>query len=67
VDHRDRPGAVPARAAGQQLGGRADRRGRPLGEVLRVVDAYDAGDVGGRDLAGHYMEAIRWSARATGN
>jgi c-di-GMP-related signal transduction protein len=37
----------------------------PLGEVLRVVDAYDAGDVRGRDLAGQYMEAIRWSARAT--
>ena len=41
-----------------------DRAG-PLGEVLRVVDAYDAGDVSGHDLASHYMEAIRWSARAT--
>ncbi|MFG1607572.1 EAL and HDOD domain-containing protein [Actinoplanes sp. NPDC049265] len=36
-----------------------------LGEVLRVVDAYDAGDAAGADLAGAYMEAIRWSARAT--
>jgi c-di-GMP-related signal transduction protein len=42
----------------------ADGAGR-LGEVLRVVDAYEAGDVRGCDLAGHYMEAIRWSARAT--
>jgi hypothetical protein len=33
---------------------------------LRVL-RYDTGDVGGRDLAGHYMEAIRWSARATDN
>ena len=37
----------------------------PLGEVLRVVDAYDAGDTAGADLATAYMEAIRWSARAT--
>ncbi|GLZ01450.1 HDOD domain-containing protein [Actinoplanes sp. NBRC 103695] len=36
-----------------------------LGEVLRVVDAYDAGDTGGEELANAYMEAIRWSARAT--
>ncbi|MEV6636539.1 HDOD domain-containing protein [Actinoplanes sp. NPDC051470] len=36
-----------------------------LGEVLRVVDAYNAGDTAGADLATAYMEAIRWSARAT--
>jgi c-di-GMP-related signal transduction protein len=35
-----------------------------LGEVLRVVDAYNAGAAAGEDLAGAYMDAIRWSTRA---
>jgi EAL and modified HD-GYP domain-containing signal transduction protein len=39
----------------------------PLGQVLRVVDAYETGyltDIaGGRDMAGRYIDAIRWSAR----
>ena len=40
----------------------------PIGHVLRVVNAYESGELvdvtGGRDLAGHYMDAIRWSNRA---
>jgi c-di-GMP-related signal transduction protein len=39
----------------------------PLGEVLTVVNAYENGklaDVAAGDLAGRYMDAIRWSARA---
>ena len=35
-----------------------------LGEILRVVDAYDAGKAEGHDMAAAYMDAIRWSARA---
>ena len=39
----------------------------PLGEVLRVVNAYEVGDpaaiAGGPDLASRYMDAIRWSSR----
>jgi EAL and modified HD-GYP domain-containing signal transduction protein len=39
----------------------------PLGEVLTVVNAYEKGDladVTAGDLAGRYLDAIRWSARA---
>jgi c-di-GMP-related signal transduction protein len=40
----------------------------PLGAVLRAVNAYEAGDLtditGRASLATHYMNAIRWSARA---
>jgi EAL and modified HD-GYP domain-containing signal transduction protein len=39
----------------------------PLGRALRVVDAYENGEptgLGGRSMAGQYMDAIRWSARA---
>ncbi len=39
----------------------------PLGEVLRVVDAYENGrptGLPGGAMAGQYMDAIRWSARA---
>ena len=36
----------------------------PLGRVLRIVDAYDAGDLLDADLAAHYMDAMCWSTRA---
>jgi c-di-GMP-related signal transduction protein len=39
----------------------------PLGRVLRIVDAYETGDlpdVAGADLATHYMDAMCWSSRA---
>ena len=36
----------------------------PLGRVLRIVDAYDAGELLDTDLAVHYMDALRWSTRA---
>jgi c-di-GMP-related signal transduction protein len=40
----------------------------PIGQVLRVVDAYENGELidlaGGRNLAGEYMDAMRWSTRA---
>jgi EAL and modified HD-GYP domain-containing signal transduction protein len=39
----------------------------PLGEVLRVVNAYENGEptgIAGGTMAGQYMDAIRWSARA---
>jgi EAL and modified HD-GYP domain-containing signal transduction protein len=40
----------------------------PIGQVLRVVDAYENGDladiVGAPNLAGEYMDAVRWSTRA---
>jgi c-di-GMP-related signal transduction protein len=36
----------------------------PLGEVLAVVTAYEQGDPATGDLAGRYLDAIRWSARA---
>lgn len=35
-----------------------------LGRVLRAVDAYESGEFGSFDLAGHYMDAVRWSTRA---
>jgi c-di-GMP-related signal transduction protein len=42
----------------------------PLGQVIRVADAYEHGDLaelvrayGRNDLAGSFMDAIRWSAR----
>ncbi len=38
--------------------------GGRLGQVLRAVDAYEQGEFGSFDLAGHYMEAVRWSTRA---
>jgi EAL and modified HD-GYP domain-containing signal transduction protein len=36
----------------------------PLGNVLHAVDAYENGEFGTFDLAGHYMDAVRWSTRA---
>jgi EAL and modified HD-GYP domain-containing signal transduction protein len=36
----------------------------PIGEVLRIVAAYEAGDLGNQDLVVKYMDAIRWSSRA---
>ncbi|MFI5493892.1 EAL and HDOD domain-containing protein [Actinoplanes sp. NPDC051859] len=43
----------------------------PLGQVLRVVDAYERGDLhevaaayGGEDLPGTVMAAMRWSTKA---
>jgi EAL and modified HD-GYP domain-containing signal transduction protein len=39
----------------------------PLGQVLRTVDAYEAGDLielaGDRPISGRYLDAIRWSSR----
>ena len=35
-----------------------------LGRVLRAVDAYERGEFGSFDLAGQYMDAVRWSTRA---
>jgi c-di-GMP-related signal transduction protein len=39
----------------------------PIGQVLRVVDAYEGGNLadiaGGPNLAGEYMDAVRWSTR----
>ena len=35
-----------------------------LGQVLRAVDAYEKGEFGTFDLAGQYMDAVRWSTRA---
>jgi EAL and modified HD-GYP domain-containing signal transduction protein len=40
------------------------RNAGPLGRVLRIVDAYDAGDLLDADLAAHYMDAMCWSTRA---
>jgi c-di-GMP-related signal transduction protein len=40
------------------------RNAGPLGRVLRIVDAYDAGDLLDADLAAHYMDAMCWSIRA---
>ena len=38
-----------------------------LGQVLRAVDAYENGEFGTFDLAGQYMDAVRWSTRAFDN
>jgi c-di-GMP-related signal transduction protein len=39
-----------------------------IGQVLRVVGAHENGELidlaGGRNLAGEYMDAMRWSTRA---
>jgi EAL and modified HD-GYP domain-containing signal transduction protein len=35
-----------------------------LGQVLGAVDAYEKGELGTLDLAGQYMDAVRWSTRA---
>ena len=35
-----------------------------LGRVLRAVDAYENGEFGSFDLAGQYMDAVRWSTLA---
>jgi c-di-GMP-related signal transduction protein len=40
-----------------------DGTGR-LGRVLRAVDSYENGEFGTFDLAGQYMDAVRWSTRA---
>ena len=36
----------------------------PLGEVLRVVTGYEAGEPGPLDLAPTFLDAVRWSSRA---
>jgi c-di-GMP-related signal transduction protein len=36
----------------------------PLGEVLRIVAAYESGDPGPLDLAPTYLDAMHWSAQA---
>ena len=40
-----------------------DGAGR-LGQVLQAVTAYEGGEFGTFDLAGQYMDAVRWSTRA---
>jgi c-di-GMP-related signal transduction protein len=35
-----------------------------LGRVLQAVDTYERGEFGPFDLAGQYMDAVRWSTRA---
>jgi c-di-GMP-related signal transduction protein len=40
-----------------------DGAGR-LGRVLQAVDSYERGELGTFDLAGQYMDAVRWSTRA---
>jgi EAL and modified HD-GYP domain-containing signal transduction protein len=35
-----------------------------LGQVLQIVNAYERGDAGARDLSGSYLEAMHWSTRA---
>jgi c-di-GMP-related signal transduction protein len=40
-----------------------DGAGR-LGRVLQAVDSYERGEFGTFDLAGQYMDAVRWSTRA---
>jgi c-di-GMP-related signal transduction protein len=35
-----------------------------LGRVLQAVDAYERGEFGTCDLAGQYIDAVRWSTRA---
>ncbi|MEU4238644.1 HDOD domain-containing protein [Actinoplanes sp. NPDC026619] len=40
-----------------------DGSGR-LGRVLRAVDSYEKGEFGTFDLAGQYMDAVRWSTLA---
>ncbi|MGX6606001.1 EAL and HDOD domain-containing protein [Micromonosporaceae bacterium Da 78-11] len=49
--------------APQIAGALIDGTGR-LGRVLRAVDAYELGEFGSFDLAGQYMDAVRWSTRA---
>jgi c-di-GMP-related signal transduction protein len=43
----------------------------PIGHVLRVVDAYEQGNLatiaGGPNLAGEYLDAVCWSTRAVGS
>jgi EAL and modified HD-GYP domain-containing signal transduction protein len=41
----------------------SDGTGR-LGRVLRAVDSYESGEFGSFDLAGQYMDAVRWSTQA---
>jgi c-di-GMP-related signal transduction protein len=38
----------------------------PLGEVLRIVAAYAAAELGGPELVVNYLAAFRWSARMVG-
>jgi EAL and modified HD-GYP domain-containing signal transduction protein len=35
----------------------------PLGEVLRIVAAYESGERGALDLAACYMDAMLWATR----
>jgi EAL and modified HD-GYP domain-containing signal transduction protein len=62
--------SVPPRAmteqfplASQIVAALVDGAGR-LGRVLQAVDAYEGGEFGTFDLAGQYMDAVRWSTRA---
>jgi c-di-GMP-related signal transduction protein len=49
--------------APEVVGALTEGAGR-LGRVLRAVDAYENGEFGSFDLAGQYMDAVRWSTRA---
>jgi EAL and modified HD-GYP domain-containing signal transduction protein len=62
--------AIPSKAMAEQfplaaevVGALVDGEGR-LGRVLQAVDAYERGEFGTFDLAGQYMDAVRWSTRA---
>jgi c-di-GMP-related signal transduction protein len=62
--------AMPAQAMTEQfplapqiVAALVDGAGR-LGDVLQAVDAYEGGEFGTFDLAGQYMDAVRWSTRA---
>ena len=61
--------AIPSKAMAEQfplaaevVGALVEGEGR-LGRVLQAVDAYERGEFGTFDLAGQYMDAVRWSTR----
>ena len=61
--------AIPPKAMAEQfplapevVGALVAGEGR-LGRVLQAVDAYERGEFGTFDLAGQYMDAVRWSTR----
>jgi c-di-GMP-related signal transduction protein len=62
--------AMPPRAMTEQfplapqiVAALVDGAGR-LGQVLQAVNAYEGGEFGTFDLAGQYIDAVRWSTRA---
>ena len=62
--------AIPASTMAEQfplapavVAALTDGSGR-LGRVLQAVDGYEGGEFSTFDLAGQYMDAVRWSTRA---